>query len=214
VDILSYLGQNWTTLGPEVETHLEIVVVAMVVATVIGLFLGILSARSARVSGVALSVTGTLLTIPSFALFGVLAISFGIGNRPVVVGLILYALLPILRNTMVGIQAVDPAVLEAARGMGMRPGQTLRRVELPLALPVILGGLRQATVMIVAIATVGAAVGANNLGQPIFAGIRDTNRLEIISGIIPAAVIGLLVDAVLGGMQRAFQRGRLAGGPA
>ena len=212
--ILSYLGQNWTTLGPEVKTHLEIVVVAMVVATVIGLFLGILSARSARVSGVALSVTGTLLTIPSFALFSVLAIGIGIGNRPVVVGLILYALLPILRNTMVGIQAVDPAVLEAARGMGMRPGQILRRVELPLALPVILGGLRQATVMIVAIATVGAAVGANNLGQPIFAGIRDTNRLEIISGIIPAAVIGLLADAVLGGMQRALQRGRLAGGPA
>jgi osmoprotectant transport system permease protein len=212
--ILSYLGQNWTTLGPEVKTHLEIVVVAMVVATVIGLFLGILSARSARVAGVALSVTGTLLTIPSFALFGVLAISFGIGNRPVVVGLILYALLPILRNTMVGIQAVDPAVLEAARGMGMRQRQILRRVELPLALPVILGGLRQATVMIVAIATVGAAVGANNLGQPIFAGIRDTNRLEIISGIIPAAVLGLLADAVLGGMQRALQRGRLAGGPA
>jgi osmoprotectant transport system permease protein len=212
--ILSYLGQNWPTLGPEVKTHLEIVVVAMVVATVIGLFLGILSARSARVAAVALSVTGTLLTIPSFALFGVLAISFGIGNRPVVVGLILYALLPIVRNTMVGIQAVDPAVLEAARGMGMRPRQILRRVELPLALPVILGGLRQATVMIVAIATVGAAVGANNLGQPIFAGIRDTNRLEIISGIIPAALIGLLADAVLGSMQRAVQRGRPAGEPA
>jgi osmoprotectant transport system permease protein len=81
-------------------------------------------------------------------------------------------------------------------------------------LPVILGGLRQATVMIVAIATVGAAVGANNLGQPIFAGIRDTNRLEIISGIIPAALIGLLADAVLGSMQRAVQRGRPAGEPA
>jgi osmoprotectant transport system permease protein len=214
VDIVSYLGANWTTLGPEIWTHLQIVVVSVAVATVLGVLLGILSARSDHIAGVSLGITGTLLTIPSFALFSVLAIRFGIGNRPVVIGLILYALLPVLRNTMVGMRAVDPAVLEAARGMGMRSGQILRRVELALAMPVILGGLRQSTVMIVAIATVGAAVGANDLGQPIFAGIRDTDRLEIFSGVIPAALMGLLADAVLGGVQRTLQRGRLPEGTA
>ncbi|MGI8915390.1 MAG: ABC transporter permease [Chloroflexota bacterium] len=209
MDTLHYLAGNWDTIGPEVKTHLQIVVISMVVAAIAGLLLGILAARSARFAVIALSVASTLLTIPSFALFGLLAIGLGIGNRPVEIGLILYALLPILRNTMVGIQGVDPAVLEAARGMGMRLGQVLRRVELPLALPLILGGLRQSTVMIVAIATVGAAVGANDLGQPILAGIRDSDNAEILSGIIPVAAIGLLADAVLGSAQRLLQRGRI-----
>lgn len=209
MNILQYLASNWNTLGPEVTTHLQIVVVSMVVAAVVGLALGIVAARSARFAAVVLSVAGTLLTIPSFALFGILAIALGIGNRPVEIGLILYALLPILRNTMVGIQGVDPAVLEAARGMGMRPRQVLRLVELPLALPLILGGLRQSTVMVVAIATVGAAVGANDLGQPIFAGIRDTDNFEILSGIIPVAVVGLVADALLGALQRQLQRGQV-----
>ncbi len=206
MNLLRYLGDNWPTLGPEVRTQVQIVAISMIFAAAIGVTLGIVAARSARVAAVALSVASTLLTIPSFALFGVLAIALGIGNRPVEIGLILYALLPILRNTMVGIQGVDPAVMEAARGMGMRPAQILGRVELPLALPLIVGGVRQATVMVVAIATVGAAVGANDLGQPIFAGIRDTDREEIFSGIIPAAAIGLLADAVLGGVQRLLQR--------
>lgn len=208
MNIWQYLGGNWSTLGPELRTQVQIVAVSMAVAVVAGVALGILAARSARFAAIALPLASTLLTIPSFALFGVLAIALGIGNRPVEIGLILYALLPILRNTMVGIQRADPAVLEAARGMGMRPAQILRRVELPLALPLIIGGVRQATVMVVAIATVGAAVGANDLGQPIFAGIRDTDREEIFSGIIPAAAIGLLADAVLGSVQRLLQRGR------
>lgn len=206
---MHYLAGNWATLGPEVKTHLQIVVVSVAVAAVVGLLLGIVAARNARFAALALSIASTLLTIPSFALFGLLAIGFGIGNRPVEIGLILYALLPILRNTMVGVQGGDPAVLEAARGMGMRQGQILWRVELPLALPLILGGLRQSTVMVVAIATVGAAVGANDLGQPILAGIRDSYNAEILSGIIPVAAIGLLADALLGSAQRLLQRGRL-----
>lgn len=214
MNLLQYLAQNWSTLGPEVRTQFQIVAISMIIAAAIGVTAGIVAARLARFATVALSVASTLLTIPSFALFGVLAIALGIGNRPVEIGLILYALLPILRNTMVGIQGVDPAVMEAARGMGMRPAQILGRVELPLALPLIIGGVRQATVMVVAIATVGAAVGANDLGQPIFAGIRDTDREEIFSGIIPAAAIGLLADAILGGVQRLLQRDRPTGAAA
>jgi len=149
--------------------------------------------------------------VPSFALFGLLSIWFGLGNPPVIIGLILYALLPIVRNTRAGIVAVAPAVVEAARGMGMSRLQVLTRVELPLAVPVILAGLRQATVMIIAIATVGAAVGANDLGQPIIAALtRDTGTLEqVLAGIIPVALIGIIADVVLAAVQRALSRGRV-----
>lgn len=206
---LGYLVDNWDTLGPQVATHLEIFVISIVVSAAAGLALGVRAARSERFAGIVVGITSTILTIPSFALFGFLAIWLGIGNRPVEIGLILYALLPIVRNTMVGIRGVDAATIEAARGMGMRPGQVLWRVELPLALPLIVAGLRQATVMIVAFATVGAAVGANDLGQPIFAGIRGTDRDAILSGIVPVAAMGLFADGLLGALQRAIGRGRI-----
>lgn len=209
---LRYILDNWDTLGPQVRTHLVIVGICVVVAGVAGLGLGIVAARSDRFAAFILAVTGIILTIPSFALFGLLSIWFGLGNPPVIIGLILYALLPIVRNTRTGILAVEPAVAEAARGMGMSRLQVLSRVELPLAVPVILGGLRQATVMIVAIATVGAAVGANDLGQPIFAALsRDTGTLEqVLAGIIPVAIIGILADVVLAAVQRLLSKGRVA----
>jgi len=211
VSTLRYILDNWDTLGPQVVTHLEIVAICMLVAGVLGLGLGIVASRSERFATFILAVTSTILTVPSFALFGLLSIWFGLGNPPVTIGLILYALLPIVRNTRAGIMAVDPAVTEAARGMGMSPFQQLTRVELPLAVPVILGGLRQATVMIVAIATVGAAVGVNDLGVPIFAAVsRDTGTLEqVLAGIIPVALIGIIADLVLATVQRGLSGGRV-----
>jgi osmoprotectant transport system permease protein len=211
VSTLRYILDNWDTLGPQVVTHLEIVAICMVVAGVLGLGLGILASRSERFATFILAVTSTLLTVPSFALFGLLSIWFGLGNPPVIIGLILYALLPIVRNTRAGIVAVAPAVVEAASGMGMSRIQVLTRVELPLAVPVILGGLRQATVMIVAIATVGAAVGVNDLGVPIFAAVsRDTGTLEqVLAGIIPVALIGIIADLVLAAVQRGLSGGRV-----
>lgn len=209
---LRYIVDNWDTIGPQVVVHLEIVGICVLIAGALGLVLGILAARSERFATFILAVTSSLLTIPSFALFGLLSIWFGLGNPPVIVGLILYALLPMVRNTRAGIVAVDPAVAEAARGMGMSRAQVLTRVELPLAVPVVLGGLRQATVMVVAIATVGAAVGANDLGQPIFAALtRNTGTLEqVLAGIIPVAVIGILADLALATIQRALSKGRVA----
>ncbi|HEY8676664.1 MAG TPA: ABC transporter permease [Candidatus Dormibacteraeota bacterium] len=208
---LRYILDNWDTLGPQVVIHLEIVAICMVVAGALGLGLGVLASRSERFATFILAVTSTILTVPSFALFGLLSIWFGLGNPPVIIGLILYALLPIVRNTRAGIVAVAPAVVEAARGMGMSRLQVLTRVELPLAVPVILAGLRQATVMIIAIATVGAAVGANDLGQPIIAALtRDTGTLEqVLAGIIPVALIGIIADVVLAAVQRALSRGRV-----
>ncbi|HAW10237.1 MAG TPA: choline ABC transporter permease [Chloroflexi bacterium] len=182
---------------------------SMAAAAVIGLFLGVVAARSERFSSLILSVTSIILTVPSFALFGLLSIWVGLGNPPVVIGLVLYALLPVVRNTSTGIRAVDPAVTEAARGMGMNPSQLLRRVELPLAARVILGGIRQATVMVVAIATVGATVGVDDLGQPILEALGRSGGtlVQVLAGVLPVAMIGLVADGVLAVAQRALSRG-------
>lgn len=212
MSVFRYIADNWDTLGPQIETHLLIVAISIAIAAAIGLLLGVAAARSTWFGTVVLAVTSTLITLPSFALFGLLSIWVGLGNPPVIVGLAMYALLPITRNTRAGIMAVDPAVVEAARGMGMRRAQVLTRVELPLAVPVILAGLRQATVLVVAIATVGATVGANDLGQPILAAIgRSTGTLDaVLAGIIPVAAIGILADLALAALQRALSRGRVA----
>ena len=209
---LRFIVDNWDTLAPQVVTHVLIVAISIGVATAAGLVLGILSARSERLSTVVLAVTSTLITIPSFALFGLLSIWVGLGNPPVIVGLILYALLPIVRNTRAGLVTVDPSVVGAATGMGMSRLRVLTRVELPLAVPVILGGIRQATVMVVAIATVGATVGANDLGQPILAAIgRSTGTIDaVLAAVIPVALIGIAADLLLAGVQRALSRGRVA----
>ena len=209
---LRYIADNWATIGPQIVTHLLIVAVGVAVASALGIALGVAAARNQRVAAVALGTTSVILTIPSFALFGLLSIWLGLGNPPVVVGLILYALLPVIRNTRAGIHAVDPAVVEAARGMGMSGRQVLTRVELPLAVPVILAGIRQTTVMVVAIATVGAAVGVNDLGQPIFAAIgRSFGAVDpVLAGVIPVALMGILADLALAGTQRLLSRGRVA----
>src|SRR5579864_9144879 len=208
---VQYIADHWDTLGPQVVTHVLIVVISVVSAAAVGLVLGILAARSERIGALVLAVTSTLITLPSFALFGLLSIWVGLGNPPVIIGLALYALLPITRNTRAGILAVDPAVVEAATGMGMSRWQSLLRIELPLAVPVILAGLRQATVLAVAIATVGATVGANDLGQPILAAIGRTSGTvdAVLAGIIPVALIGILADLTLAAIQRGLARGRV-----
>jgi ABC-type proline/glycine betaine transport system permease subunit len=212
VSVFSYISENWDQIGPQIVTHLEIVAECIVLTSLIGLGLGIAATRSEPLSTFILAVTSTILTIPSFALFGLLSIWFGLANPPVIIGLVLYGLLPVTRNTRAGIFAVDPAVREAARGMGMNSRQVLLKVELPLAVPVVLGGIRQATVMIVAIATVGATVGVDDLGQTILGAIgRSTGTLDaVLAGIIPVAVIGILADLILAGIQRALSRGRVS----
>ncbi|HEV3230640.1 MAG TPA: ABC transporter permease [Candidatus Dormibacteraeota bacterium] len=206
---LRYIADNWDTLGPEALTQVRIVLIVVVLAAAAGIPLGVVGVRRERFGELSLAVASAILTIPSFALFVVLRQALlAFGDPPVIAGLALYALLPMIRNTRAGIRGVDAAVLEAARGMGMRPRQVLLRVELPLALPVIVGGLRQATVMVVAIATVGAVVGSNNLGQTILEGINSGNRDVILGGVIPVAVIGVTADLVLAAAQRLLDRGR------
>jgi osmoprotectant transport system permease protein len=215
MDLIRFIVDNRDSLIPQTLDHLQIVAVTMVISAATGLTLGIVASRSLRLGEAVLGVASTLLTIPSFALFSVLttlfiALGLQIGDPPVIAGLVLYAQLPIIRNTRAGIIAVSPSVLESARGMGMTNGQVLTRVELPLALPVILGGFRQATVMIVAIATVGAAVGSPNLGRPIVDTLqRSGSSLPILAGITGVAIIGIGGDTLLGGLQRLLSRGRI-----
>jgi ABC-type proline/glycine betaine transport system permease subunit len=185
--------------------HIVLVGVSMLLAALIGIPLGILITRRASLRRWALGAANVVQTVPSLALFGFLIpVPFlgGIGKSTAIVALTLYALLPILRNTYVGITGVDRAILEAARGMGMTDWQLLRKVEIPLAMSVILAGVRVATVISVGVATIAAAIGAGGLGVYIFRGLAMVNNQVILAGAIPAAVLALLADVSLGWAER------------
>lgn len=182
---------------------------AVALATVLGVSMGVLGARDGRLDALFTAINSTLLTVPSFALFGILVFFTGTGNLPVAIGLTLYSLLPIQRNTTAGIGAVRAEVVEAARGMGMGGLQILRRIELPLAVPVILAGMRQAVVSATAIATIGAAYNSDNLGRPIFEVLRSENLTALTATVLLIVVIGLVVDGVLALVQLVLSRGRI-----
>lgn len=185
--------------------HLELVLVAMFVAAAIAVPAGIGLTRRAGLQGWAMGLANILQTIPSLALFGFLIpvpLIGGIGKRTAIVALVLYALLPILRNTLVGILGVDAAVRESAVAMGMTEWQVLREVELPLAMRTILAGLRVATVTTIGTATIAAAIGGGGLGVFIFRGISTVDTNQILAGAIPAAVIAVVADEGLGWLER------------
>jgi osmoprotectant transport system permease protein len=185
--------------------HLELVITAMVLAIAIGVPAGIYLTRHAAARKWMLGFASVMQTIPSLALFGFLIpIPFigGIGKRTVIVALVLYALLPILRNTFVGILNVDPAVCESAIAMGMTDAQLLRQVQLPLAAQTILAGIRVATVTTIGTATIAAAIGGGGLGVFIFRGVATVDTAEILAGAVPAACMALLADGGLGWIER------------
>jgi osmoprotectant transport system permease protein len=186
-------------------THLTLVVIAMAFAIAIGVPLGMLIVHRPAVRNLALGLASIFQTIPSLALFGFLIpIPFigGIGRRTAVVALVLYALLPILRNTYVGLTGIDPAVLEAAEAMGMTQSQILWRVRLPLARAVILAGVRTATIITIGVATIAAAIGAGGLGTFIFRGVAMVSDAVILAGAIPAALLAIAADLLLGLLER------------
>jgi osmoprotectant transport system permease protein len=177
--------------------HLQLTFIALFLAILIGIPLGIHLARARFLSGPVLAVVSTIQTIPSIALLGFLIPLLGIGMKPAVVALFLYSLLPIVRNTFIGIDRVDPAAIEAARGMGMRDRQILFRVMIPQALPVLMAGIRTATVLCVGITTLAALIGAGGLGTFIFRGIAMLNTPMVLAGAIPAGLLALGLDALL-----------------
>ena len=189
--------------------HLFLVAVSASAAVAIGVPLGIWSARHRRPRKWTLGFASVMQTVPSLALFGFLIpVPWigGIGKRTAIVALILYALLPILRNTVAGILGVDAAVRESAVAMGMTEGQILWQVELPLAARTIMAGIRVAVVVTVGSATIAAAIGGGGLGEFIFRGIATVDTTQILAGAIPAAVMALLVDGGLGWVEKRLAR--------
>jgi osmoprotectant transport system permease protein len=185
--------------------HVWLVLIAMLIAIAISVPLGMFVVYHKALRTLALGVASILQTIPSLALFGFLIpIPFigGIGKRTAIVALVLYALLPILRNTYVGLTSIDPAILESAEAMGMTRGQIMFRVRFPLALSVILAGIRTATVLTIGVATIAAAIGAGGLGSFIFRGVAMVNDALLLAGAIPAALLAILADFLLGLIER------------
>lgn len=185
--------------------HLWLVGISTLLAVIVGIPLGILITRWPAFSKPILGGANIIQTIPSLALFGFLLPAPWIGaraDRLAILALALYALLPLIRNTYAGIQGVDRAVVEAGRGMGMTDHQLLFQVELPLALGVIIAGVRVATVISVGVATIAAAIGAGGLGEYIFRGLAMVNNQVILAGAIPAAAMALLADVSLGWLER------------
>lgn len=193
----------------ETGTHLLLVGISIGIATLVGIPLGILITRKAHLRQPILGIANILQTIPSLALFGFLIsvpIIGGIGAKTAIIALTLYSLLPIIRNTYTGIVNVDPSIREAGRGMGMTDKQLLLQVEIPLALGVILAGVRVATVIAIGVATIAAAIGAGGLGVFVFRGIAMVNNDLILAGAVPAAVLAIIADLAIALLERRLTR--------
>ncbi|GAC1592813.1 MAG: hypothetical protein NVS3B25_13860 [Hymenobacter sp.] len=204
--LLTFWHEQAGKLGEQTLQHIGLTAASLLLAVLLGVPLGLFLSRRPRWAPAVLGLAGVLQTVPSIALLGFLIPLLGIGPKPAIFALFLYSLLPIIRNTLAGIRGVPAAVVEAARGLGLTDGQVLRRVELPLALPVLMAGIRTATVINVGVATLAAYVAAGGLGEFIFGGIALNNPVMILAGALPAAGLALAFDALLGGVQRLSAR--------
>lgn len=202
------MQQQSGKLLQETMQHIGLTFISLLIAVLIGLPLGIYITRHKRAAGLVLGAAGVLQTIPSLALLGFMIPLLGIGPIPAITALFLYALLPVIRNTYAGINGVDPGVKEAALAMGMTATQRLFRVDLVLAFPVIMAGIRTATVINVGVATLAAYIAAGGLGEFIFGGIALNNTNMILAGAIPAALLAILLDFLLSLVQRSNTRKR------
>jgi len=201
----AYFWERRAEIAALTGQHVVLVLVSTALAVAIGLPLGIALTRRPKLAKPVLAAASVIQTVPSLALFGFLIplpLLGGIGARTAVTALVVYALLPILRNTYAGITSVDPATVEAATGLGMTRGERLRLVELPLALPVVLAGVRIAAVVSVGLAAIAAAIGAGGLGVLIYRGIATVDNRLILAGALPAALLALVVDGALGWLER------------
>lgn len=209
-DFFRFIGTNWYELLVLTREHIFLVVLSAGLAVLIGLPLGIILTRAKSLQAPVLGFANVMQTVPSLALFGLLIpIPFigGIGARTAVIALALYALLPVVRNTVTGILGIDAKLIEAATAIGMTNWQRLRMVELPLAMPVILTGIRVAVVISVGVATVAAAIGAGGLGTYIFRGLRQNDNNLLVSGALASAILALLCDLAIGQFEKSYEIG-------
>lgn len=208
----SYAWKKRFYLYKIIKEHLVLSFLSLFFAILISLPLGILMTRIKNLEKIIFPIVNTIQTIPSLALLGFMIPFLGIGLIPALIALFLYSLLPLMRNTYIGIQGIDPELIEAAKSIGLTPFQILTKVEIPIALPVILAGLRTAAVMVIGMATLAALIGAGGLGDPIFRGVSTVNSYLILLGAIPSALLAILVDRFIGFLEKVLvSKGLLIG---
>ena len=188
--------------------HLFITTAGVALATTAGLLIGILISKKTGIANLVLTVADIIQTVPTLALLALLMVIFGLGNTTVIIGLCLYSLLPIIRNTFTGITSISPAIREASRGMGMSQLQSLIMVEIPLAIPMILSGIRIAFVTALGTAVIGVLIGSGGLGYVIYSGIQSQDWSMIIKGTIPVVLISLLVQFLFNKFQNLKKGGK------
>ncbi len=216
MSFLEFVAGRWSEILTLTLEHVVLVVISIVAGVLIAVPLGLAITRIPALSRPVLGFAGVIQTVPSLALFGLLIpLPFigGIGSRTAIIALVLYALLPILRNTVTGVRQVDPAILDAANGMGMTDWQRLTLVEVPLALPSIFSGIRIATVVGVGLVTIAAAVGAGGLGSLIFRGLAMLDSRLLFAGAIPSAILALIADGGLAMLESRLVASRGAPSP-
>ncbi|MGQ3413861.1 ABC transporter permease [Natrinema sp. LN54] len=204
--VLEWMTANGDVLIRQGIEHLSIALTALGIGVLLWVPIGIAIRNNDTAARLFLGTSGIILTIPSLALLPLLIPIFGIGNEPAIVALILYSSLPIIRNTFIGIVGVDDATTEAGRGLGLTDRQLLVRIQLPMAIPVIMAGIRQAAVLLVAITTVTAYFGAGGLGSSIFAGIRIANGDQVVGATIVISLLAIGLDTALGGVSKLLAR--------
>lgn len=205
VNFILYFFDSWVSLLEMTYQHILMVGLGIVLALIVGVPLGILCTRSKRMEMIILSMANIIQVIPSLALLAVLMIFFGLGFKTIVIGLFLYSLLPIIRNTYVGLNEVDKSAIEAGEGMGMTKLQLLIQVKFPLALPFVLAGIRIAIVIAVGVATLAPFIGGEGIGREIISGINLRNSNKIYAGAIVAAGLAITVDYLLGIAQKRLE---------
>lgn len=201
-ELYTYMAGNSEEFLEMAGTHVLMVIYGLTLALIVGIPLGILAAKVEKLAPVILSITNILQLIPSLAMLAILMIYFGLGFQTMVYGLFFYSLLPIVRNTYVGLKELDESVIEAGRGIGMTPFQLLRKVEFPLSIPFLMAGLRVAAVIAIAVACIGPYIGAGGFGKEIVSGISLQNDIKIFAGAIPATLLAVLADFILGWFER------------
>lgn len=202
---IDFLAERYPDILELIVQHIQITGIAVLLAVIVGIPLGIMITRYQKASNLVLGIANIFQTIPSLAMFGLVLPFLGIGLTPSVFVLFLYALLPIIKNTYIGISNVEKSMIEAGKGMGMTNLQILGLVEIPLALPVIMGGIRISTVINIGTATIASLIGAGGLGDFIFKGIAMYNNNYVLAGAIPTALLALLMDALLGYVETMLQ---------
>jgi len=198
IDLVTYMVENSNELFALTVEHILMVLYGIGLSLLVGIPLGIIAAKVEKLAPVIISVTNVIQLIPSIALLAILMLYFGFGFKTVVIGLFLYSLLPIVKNTYVGIKEVDASIVEAGIGNGMTSMQLLAKIQFPLSIPFLMAGLRLAAVIAISVATIGPYIGADGLGREIVSGISLQSDVQIYAGAIPATLLAIIADFILG----------------